>query len=343
MSASSAGLSRQRSGDDDDDVAPRRSSLALPGGRVERGMGAVPPIITVKPSEQHYKVEGVDFYKAVFGGEDKPLCKQIDIPGCDNAVAATSWNLSFADGNTTLYDSDGRRRALHPHCDVHMLMPEWVDAHKADKVQQRAVAHFIGHTATHERGHGQACSSLATSITLLVANMPVRVPKSRVAEFNRAFKELIELFTRGARTADAEFDKFTGHGGEQDAQLGIREDQEIAISGKVPEGPALDFQTAVRQSTAPVSTKAAYGPQPRRGGIAPIRPKDVSTDDVAHSAAREPPTSHAAMKIRTQPTNFGGVPPKHTSRTSALAPSAVALNCLDGIVGEILGPFYKTS
>jgi hypothetical protein len=274
-----------------------------------------------------------DFYKTMFENDtgDGPLCKSVNIPGCENAVAATSWHLSFV-GGSTLYNSTGHRQTLHPHCDISILMPKWVDAHKADAVQQHAVSHFLGHTATHEKGHGQACSSLATSIMLLVSNMPSRVPVARVAEFNHAFDGLIELFTRGARAADNEFDNFTGHGGEQDAQLGTHEDQIAAAStaGGAPSGAASDFQTAVRQATAAVVlTPSKTTSRVHSGGV----PADEEARAVSHtddSASRLPLKRTHAVQIAT---GLGGAP-RQTSH--AYSKDTQWLFALAGVIGSIL-------
>ena len=298
-----------------------------------------PASVSIK--EGTYPVETAKFYDTMFNGIEKPLCKSVDVKGCENAVAATSWHLTFVDGST-LYNAAGRRQTLRPHCDINMLMPKWVDAHKADVVQQRAVAHFLGHTATHERGHGQACSSLAASIALLVSNMPARVPTARVAEFNRAFNGLIELFTRGARAADNEFDKFTGHGGEQDAQLGSHEDQVAAAStaGGVPSGAASDFQTAVRQATAAVVLSPAKASH-TGGGPVDEKARTSHIEERDDGAQRALPRRAHTVQLAT---GFGGVPLDSKKRPPAVATALSKSNVKDtqwlfalaGVVGSIL-------
>lgn len=159
-----------------------------------------------------------DFYSTMFGGVKKPLCKHVDIKGCEDAVAVTSWSYTL---DNDLYDSRGDKRTLSFRGKVRVLLPEWLNGHQAHSKDKGAVDNFLSATKTHERGHGMACESLASAVRNFVEAMPQRVPPASVDSINLAFRTMVhEFYEKCARRADRLFDEpYSKHGGKWKAEL----------------------------------------------------------------------------------------------------------------------------
>jgi hypothetical protein len=179
------------------------------------------------------------FYNGVFGKHSQPLCDALDdnMPGCQDAVAATSWQMRFKPGEDKLYSAEGEKQTLECSCDINMLLPKWVPKRKLGYSSAKSVSSFISATETHERGHAVACESLANSIKLLAKNMPNTINPLDVDAMNLAFTEFsYEFYARLARQADVVFDEITHHGGDHDAELDDEPDNSSAASSTELEG-----------------------------------------------------------------------------------------------------------
>ena len=184
------------------------------------------------------------FYDAVFGGKQRPLCKVVDMPGCQDAVALTSWRFQL---ESDLYDvRTGRKQPVRATATVRLLLPLWEDEAGAAPAERQRVHAFIAHTRTHETGHAAACFSVLAAVGAVAAYMPARVPRSAAAAYNTGFSRLVEEFyvALGHKT-DHHFDFTTGHGGLFGAELAetssdSEEDMDIATAQKLslrrPEG-----------------------------------------------------------------------------------------------------------
>ncbi len=153
-------------------------------------------------------------------GSPTPLCKEMQIEGCDAAVAATSWSFTY---DKVLYAADGTKSsAWSCKCDGRVLVPALKhEGHGASGEAADSLKSFLNRTAEHERGHFQTCESLKTSVAALVRHLPDRVPRDHVAAFNQAFVEFCEkVYVTGARKADIIYDVGTDHGGKYWAAIG---------------------------------------------------------------------------------------------------------------------------
>ena len=161
------------------------------------------------------------FYLGVFSDTARPLCKAlggIKVDGCEDAVAATSWSMRM---ERKLYAADGRRKLIVCTCDIDILLPKWVPPKAAPPGEGHAtVRRFLATTETHERGHGETCTSLINSIKLLAENMPLKIPPAEVDNYNGAFALFAHDFYEAiARRTDELFDKLTGHGARHGAEI----------------------------------------------------------------------------------------------------------------------------
>jgi hypothetical protein len=200
------------------------------------------------------------FYLGVFADSARPLCKAlggIRVDGCEDAVAATSWSMRM---ERKLYAADGRRKVIVCTCDIDILLPKWVPPRAAPPGEGHAtVRRFLANTETHERGHGETCTSLINSIKLLAENMPLKIPPAQADNYNGAFALFAhEFYEAIARRTDELFDKLTGHGARHGAEIARfpvdeEEDYVNMFSAELPgEGEATATATAAggkRKST----------------------------------------------------------------------------------------------
>ena len=186
---------------------------------VPHNAAAGKPTVEVNDKEYPVETQKKSFYNTMFDKEKKPLCKYTSAPGCESAVAVTSWHFAVDHG---LYNAEGVRRPLNTHCDISVLMPNWVNARgkEAKRVQR-----FLAATKTHEMGHGAACLSVMSIVQELMSHMPPRVHVNEVTKFNSAFAEFVrDYYVVIAHKVDHAYDDLTGHGGTmQGAQLGERD------------------------------------------------------------------------------------------------------------------------
>jgi hypothetical protein len=177
---------------------------------------------TEKVVNKRYTVQTAPTDNAFFGGvfeNSHALCNALGetkVRDCENAVAATSWRLHLRED---LYGASGEKRILKCECNIKILLPQWKTApgkpRNKDKVHK-----FLSATATHERGHGVACTSVANVTRLLAASLPDKIPADKVAAVNGAFSYFVSNFyTPLAHQADGLFDDYTHHGGLYEAQL----------------------------------------------------------------------------------------------------------------------------
>lgn len=120
-----------------------------------------------------------------------------------------------------LYSAAGQRQVANSACAAKMVLPEARCEATAAEVQRFQTA-----VRAHEKGHVQACLSLAAFVQALVKEMPQTVPVCMVDSYNRAFYALNAMVERMARTADAAYDVLTRHG----AKLGAEIDAEDGAS-----------------------------------------------------------------------------------------------------------------
>ena len=162
------------------------------------------------------------FYLGVFSDTAQPLCKAlggIKVEGCEDAVAATSWSMRM---ERKLYAADGQRKLIVCTCDIDILLPKWVTTqrHKVPEEGHDTVRRFLANTETHERGHGETCTSLINSIRVLAENMPLSIPPAEVDNYNGAFQMFAHDFYEViARRTDDLFDTLTGHGARHGAEI----------------------------------------------------------------------------------------------------------------------------
>jgi len=167
------------------------------------------------------------FFGGVFGQDTHPLCDALgpsQVPECENAVAATGWTFEMTG---RLYGLDGNRQTIATSCDINMLLPKWetLPGTKGLKKDTETVRRFLSATETHERGHGQACTSLSNITKLLAETMPPTIPADKVENVNAAFSFFVHHFYKTlARKADEVFDKDTHHGAKHEAGLSDGED-----------------------------------------------------------------------------------------------------------------------
>jgi len=196
------------------------------------------PQATVTRRLERYPVHGATQPKVwdeFFGGRVKPLCTRTNVKGCENAVAATSWQFDMPHG--PVYDEvTGKKREPYVFggkgvtdacaCNVHILLPKWEVPHGTEvpASHARGVGEFIAATATHERGHGAACKSLAAVVLAALAYLPEEVPPGIAPQVNGAFGFFVkEFYEPLARRADRLYDRVTYHGGgAQHAELSRR-------------------------------------------------------------------------------------------------------------------------
>jgi hypothetical protein len=159
------------------------------------------------------------YYHALFGGGGA-LCKAIGntLPGCEEAVAMTSWKFRI---DNDVYDSTGKRRVLSKSCTVNMTMPEFQNIEEARNKEHRdEILRFQNATESHETGHAAACESLTRIVNHFVSFLPETIPVEKVTRMNAAVNMFIhDFYETMARKADKLYDKFTAHGGKFGAEI----------------------------------------------------------------------------------------------------------------------------
>jgi hypothetical protein len=171
---------------------------------------------------KRYTVQTAPTDNAFFGGvfeNSHALCDALGstkVQDCENAVAATAWRFNLGEN---LYSVGGEKHNPKCSCDIEILLPQWEV--KPGKPRNKDKVHrFLSATATHERGHGVACKSVANITRLLAANLPDKIPADKVPAVNGAFAYFVSNFyTPLAHQADGLFDDYTHHGGLYEAQL----------------------------------------------------------------------------------------------------------------------------
>jgi hypothetical protein len=176
---------------------------------------------------KRYTVQTAPTDHAFFGGvfeDSHALCDALGstkLKDCENAVAATAWRFSLGED---LYGANGEKRILKCECNIEILLPQW-KAKQGRPRNKDKVHRFLSATATHERGHGVACTSVANITRLLAASLPDKIPADKVPAVNGAFSYFVSNFyTPLAHQADGLFDDYTHHGGLYEAQLSDGDD-----------------------------------------------------------------------------------------------------------------------
>lgn len=162
-------------------------------------------------------------YRAFFNTTEPPLCPLVNVDGCEEAVAATSWTFE-APTSKDLYDTaTGNKQdsTLKTACHVKMILPRLPEG------VPEAVERFQSATCSHEHGHAAACDSLARTVAFFIQSLPAHVPPQHAKAMNEAVRAVIDKFyVPQARKADKMFDSYTGHGGKYEAELDDGEAEE---------------------------------------------------------------------------------------------------------------------
>lgn len=179
---------------------------------------------TITKHDHSYKVHAKrktlkGYYSALFGGGGA-LCKAIgnSLPGCEEAVAMTSWKFRT---NNDVYDSEGKRGTILKSCTVNMTMPDFQNIEGTKDLEQREeILRFQKATESHETGHAAACESLTRIVNHFVSFLPETVPVDKVPIMNSAVNMFIhDFYEVMARKADKLYDTFTAHGGKFGAEI----------------------------------------------------------------------------------------------------------------------------